>query len=442
MEAYSIVIILLAVAIGLSPVASKIKIPYPILLLIAGIGVGFIPGFQQVSINPDVVFLIFLPPMLYDAAFNISFRDFRNNMNTISLLAISLVFITATGIAVVARYCIPGMTWPLAFVLGAILSPPDAIAAAGVTKGLHLPHRTNTILEGESLVNDASALVAFRFAVATVAGSSFVLWKAGVMFLVAMGGGFLMGWIIWLIFAFINLKFRLNSSVIVSLNVMLPFVAYLLAEEFHVSGVIAVVTAGLIISRHKRKFSEEVRIQSKSVWDTVTFILGGLIFILIGLTFPRVLEDIPFKELGSLIGASFLIFLIALIIRIIVIFWHEFDSKKKLKMFQERLATMPEWKKNEKVRRHYEERLRRIKNFKPLSIKDCIIIGWSGMRGIVSLAAALSLPLVMDDGSVFPLRDTIIFLTVVVVIIMLIIQGIGLPLLIKLLKMKEYSKLS
>ncbi|MDR3273286.1 MAG: cation:proton antiporter, partial [Flavobacteriaceae bacterium] len=189
MEAYSIVIILLAVAIGLHPVAAKIKLPYPVLLLVTGVAVGFIPDFHPVPIHPEVVFLLFLPPMLYDAAYHISFKDFRRNLSTISLLAFTLVFVTTTGIAAAVHYCVPDMTWSLSFVVGAILSPPDAIAATSVTKGLGLPHRTTTVLEGESLINDASALVAFRFAVAAVAGSAFVPWKAGVLFLVALVGG-------------------------------------------------------------------------------------------------------------------------------------------------------------------------------------------------------------------------------------------------------------
>ncbi len=448
MESYSIVITLLAVAIGLYPVAIRIKLPYPILLLAVGIAVGFIPRFGSISIDPEVVFLIFLPPMLYDAAFNISFKDFKSNLNTISLLSISLVFITTTGIAVVARYCIPGMTWPLAFVLGAILSPPDAIAASGVTKGLGLPHRTSTILEGESLVNDASALVAFRFAVAAVAGSAFIPWKAGLMFLVALGGGFLMGVIIWMAFALINKKFNLSTSVIVSLNLLLPFVVYLLAEDVHVSGVIAVVTAGLIISKNKDKLPEAVKIQSKSVWETAIFILGGLIFVLIGLQFPQVIKNIPYEIFWPLIGCSFLIFFVALIIRMITIFWHRFDSKRKSESIRKRHSNFPgiisganlDEKHKKQIEENYKKRIERYLSFVPLSIKECIVIGWSGMRGIVSLAAALSLPLLMDDGSVFPQRDVIIFLTVVVVIIMLLVQGLGLPLLIKVLKISEPKK--
>ncbi len=453
MESYSIVIFLLALAIGLYPVASRIKLPYPVLLLAVGIGVGFIPGFHRISINPNVVFLIFLPPMLYNAAFTISFKGFKANFSTISLLAVSLIFITTTGIAVVARYCIPGMTWPLAFVLGAILSPPDAVAAAGVIKGLGLPHRTVTILEGESLVNDASALVAFRFALTAVAGGSFVLWEAGLMFLVALGGGLLMGWLLWLVLAFVNKHFRLDSSVIVSLNLMLPFVAYLLAEEIHVSGVIAAVTAGLAVSMNKSKFSEKVKVQAKSVSETLIFILEGLIFILIGLEFPRMIRNTPSKEIMPLIAVSFLIFMVALVIRMAVVFWHKRDTELKLASIRKRMPYLVEKQERLKIRlnerplknerlqkrlqkrnQHFESRARRFRDLEPLNIKDCIIIGWSGMRGIVSLAAALSLPLVMANGTSFPQRNTITFLTVVTVTIMLLIQGLGLPLLIKLLK--------
>jgi CPA1 family monovalent cation:H+ antiporter len=440
MELYSIVIILLAVAIGLSPVAVKVKLPYPVLLLAAGVIVGFIPGFHRISINPEVVFLLFLPPMLYDAAYNISFKDFKANLSTISLLAITLVFVTTTAIAVAVHYCIPGMTWQLSIVLGAILSPPDAIAATSVTKGLGLPHRTNIILEGESLINDASALVAFRFAVAAVAGSLFVPWKAGLMFLLALVGGFLVGWGIWTVFTWLVKKRKLDTNVIVSLNLMLPFVAYLIAENLHVSGVIAVVVTGLIVSRHRDKFSEQTNIQSKSAWDTGVFILNGLVFILIGLEFPHILKNIPVNEVLPLIGCAFLIFGVAMLIRMVVIFWHKNAMERRLSAFKRRLNS-PQM---EVIRRQrtspgstlFDERLEILESLR-LHWKEAFIIGWSGMRGIVSLAAALSLPLVMADGSVFPQRDTILFLTVSVVIIMLAIQGLGLPVLVKLLHIKE-----
>jgi NhaP-type Na+/H+ or K+/H+ antiporter len=203
MENYSIVIFILAVMIGLSAIADKVKLPYPVLLIVAGIAVGFIPSIPHIELNPEIIFLIFLPPLLYDAAFNISFKTFKTNINTISTLAITLVFITASGIAVFAHYVIPGMTWPLAFVLGSILSATDAVAAMSITKGLGLSHNTNTILEGESLVNDASALVAYRFAVAAVTGTAFMFWSATLQFGILMAGGVLVGLVVGKILSFI-----------------------------------------------------------------------------------------------------------------------------------------------------------------------------------------------------------------------------------------------
>src|SRR6185312_7809597 len=228
--------------------------------------------------------LVFLPPLLYDAAFNISFKDFRTNINTIGTLAIGLVFITTLGIAAAAHYLIPGISWPLGFVLGAILSATDAVAAIGITKGLGLPQSTVTILEGESLVNDASALVAYRFAIAAVTGVAFVWWKASIQFVLVLGGGFLTGWIMSWLLAVALRFFRNNDLVTISLMLLTPFVAYLVAENFHVSGIIAVVILGLWMARLSReRFPEQIRQQSRHFWDVIIFLLNGFIFLLIGL---------------------------------------------------------------------------------------------------------------------------------------------------------------
>lgn len=250
----------MALMIGLSAVADKVRVPYPILLIMAGIAVGFIPAIPDIELNPEIVFLIFLPPLLYDAAFNISFNDFRTNINTISTLAITLVFITASGIAVVAHYLIPGMTWPLSFVLGAILSATDAVAAMSITKGLGLSNSTTTILEGESLVNDASALVAYQFAVAAVTGVAFVVWKASLQFAVLMAGGALVGFIMGKTLTYILKLVNKNHLVTISFMLLMPFVTYLVAEALHVSGVIAVVILGLGIAAFaKGRANEELK---------------------------------------------------------------------------------------------------------------------------------------------------------------------------------------
>jgi Na+/H+ antiporter len=415
MENYSIVIFILAVMIGLSAIADKVKLPYPVLLIVAGIAVGFIPSIPHIELNPEIIFLIFLPPLLYDAAFNISFKSFKTNINTISTLAITLVFITASGIAVFAHYVIPGMTWPLAFVLGSILSATDAVAAMSITKGLGLSHNTNTILEGESLVNDASALVAYRFAVAAVTGTAFMFWSATLQFGILMAGGVLVGLIVGKILSFIIQRIHHNSMATISFMLLTPFVTYLVAEDLHVSGVIAVVMLGLSIARFSGKiFPDKLKQQSKSFWDVIIFLLNGLIFILIGLQFPFVIKSIESSLIWQYIGYAFAITIIALLLRMARVFLqkinlqHAFD-KGKHKITEDAL----------------------------LDFKNSLIISWSGMRGIVSLAIAIGLPVTLADGRPFPERNAIIFISVVVVLFTLIGQGLTLPWLVKRLRSKD-----
>lgn len=433
MEHYSAIIFLMALSIGMSSLSKKIKIPYPVLLMASGIAVGFIPGFHFIPIDPEVVFLIFLPPILYDAAFNISFQEFRSNINTISMMAITLVFITMAAIAVVARFSIPGMSWPIAFVIGAILSPPDAAAAAGITKSLNLTKRTTTILEGESLINDASALIAFKITVAVAAGTAFVFTDALIDFVISIVGGCLIGIIMAKAGLYIQKKLTLDHTSLMSLNLLLPFVAYMFAEDVGVSGVLAVVILGLIQASkfHRTKeFPERTRLELKSTWGFLTHSLTGLIFILIGLEFPLVLQEVPAKSVIPLIMSSLAIFLVALIIRVIVIFRHKYMIGRILHKAHRDSA-------NPSNNRQTAKRIERVKKMSPLSWKDALVIGWSGMRGIVSLATALALPLLTKSGEAFPHRESILFLTTTTVIFMLLIQGLGLPLLIKMLKIEH-----
>lgn len=412
MENYAVILVIMALMIGISGLAGKIKIPVPMLLLIAGIMIGFVPAMPEIEINPEIIMLLFLPPLLYDAAFNISFQQFKTNMNTIGTLAIGLVFLTTAGIAVIAYYLIPGMTWPLAFVLGSILSATDAVAAVGVTKGLGLSHRTMTILEGESLINDASALVAYRFAVAAVTGISFVTWKASMEFFVVLGGGFLIGWIIFKALALVIGFFRKDAMVVNSLVLLMPFVTYLIAEHFEVSGVIAVVILGLGMSRLSRnKFPDHVKEQSRNFWDIIIFLLNGLIFLLIGLEFPIVLKKIPHIQVWTYAGYAVVIVLVTLLIRMARVYLQQFNLQKA---FQGK-------------RKISEEAL--------FDSKTSFIITWSGMRGIVSLAIALGLPATLNDGEPFPLRSEIVFLSIAVVLISLLGQGLTLPWIIKKLKL-------
>jgi monovalent cation/hydrogen antiporter len=422
MENYSVVLFILASMIGLSAIAGRIKIPYPILLVSAGIAFGFVPGMPVIQLSPEVVFLIFLPPLLYDAAFNISFTQLRKDLPTITTLAIPLVFLTTTAVAICVHFLIPELSWPFAFVLGAILSPPDAVAATGITKGLGLSHRTLTILEGESLVNDASGLIAYRFAVATIAGAQFSLMTASSQFLLVIAGGCLAGIVVARILASFLRQVYGNTVITVSAMALAPFVAYLLAEEFHVSGVLAVVVLGVTLSMYtNRLFPAATKAHNQSFWNVIIFLLNGLVFILIGLEFPQVISSLNAVDIMPLIAYSFLISTVMLVLRILWIFGHSRNIRKKI----ERNLQVPiSWR----MKFYSDEKI---------DWKNSLIIGWSGMRGIVSLASALALPLTLDDGSAFPHRAKLIFISVVVVLITLIVQGLTLPLLVGWLKVDK-----
>ena len=424
MENYSIIIFILAIVIGLSAFADKARLPYPILLVIAGIAIGFIPTMTEIEINPEIIFLLFLPPLLYDASFNISPKEFKTNINTIGTLAVTLVFLTTFWIAVVAHYMIPNISWPLAFVLGAILSATDAVAAVSITKGLGISKKTITILEGESLINDASALVAYRFAVAAVMGSAFIIWQATLQFILLLGGGFLVGFVMSKILAFILKRVHKNPNVTISFMLLMPFVTYLIAEQLHVSGVIAVVVSGLAIARFSKKlFPESLKNNSKGLWDIITFLLNGLIFILIGLNFRYVLKDIDDNMLFPYIGYAFIITIVALLIRMVRIFLQKINLQKSFK--------------NTK-----RKRKRKISEDALLDFNNSIILSWSGMRGIVSLAIAMGLPRFLEDGSPFPERNAIIFISVAVVLFTLIGQGLTLPWIVKKLNAKKEENTS
>jgi len=420
MENYSIIIFILAIVIGLSAFADTIKLPQPILLIIVGVAIGFIPTMSEIEINPEIIFLIFLPPLLYDASFNISPKHFKTNLSTISTLAIPLVFLTTFWIAVVAHYTIPNMTWPLAFVLGAILSATDAVAAISITKGLGISHKTITILEGESLINDASALVAYRFAIATAMGSAFIIWKATLQFVLLLGGGFIVGFIMAKILSSILNRVHKNINVTISFMLLMPFVTYLIAEHLHVSGVIAVVILGLAIARFSKKiFPETLKNQSRSLWDIIIFLLNGLIFILIGLNFRYILKGIDNDMILPYIGYAFIITLVALLIRMVRIFLQKINLQKA---FQN------------------NKRKRKISADALLDFNNSIILGWSGMRGIVSLAIAIGIPKELEDGTPFPQRTVIIFISVAVVLMTLIGQGLTLPWIVKKLSVKRMNQ--
>jgi monovalent cation/hydrogen antiporter len=411
MHNVAIIICLLFVVTALAEVTDKIKIPYPILLVMAGIGIGLFPGLPTISLNPEIVFLIFLPPILYSAAWTTSWKDFKAAKRPITLLATGCVVFTTCAVAWIAHLYIPDFGWKEAFVLGAIISPPDAIAAAAATKGLNVPKRVNTILEGESLVNDATGLIAYRYAVVAVVTGTFELWEAGTQFLFVAAGGILFGFITGFIFKWIHKITPNNPTTDTTFTFLSPFIAYLAAESLHLSGVLAVVTAGLYVSYNSSViFSQQTRLQARGTWDTIIFILNGIVFILIGLQLPSILESIEQHSFMTLLEYGAVVSVAVIIGRIIWVFPGAYIPRL-----------------SKKIREREPE----------VSLKLVTIVAWSGMRGVVSLAAALALPEVIANNQPFPHRDLIIFLTFCVIFSTLILQGLTLRPLIKWLKISS-----
>lgn len=414
MENIATVLVLLAVVTALAEVTDKIKIPYPILLVLAGIGIGLIPGLPHIELNPETVFLLFLPPILYAAAWNTSWADFKAAKRPITLLAIGCVIFTTCAVAWVAHLFIPGLGWPEAFVLGAIISPPDAVAATSATKGLGIPKRIITILEGESLVNDATGLIAYRYAVAAVVSGAFNFWQAGFQFLIVATGGIALGLFMGFIFKWIHKLTPDNPTTDTTLTFLAPFISYLLAESIHLSGVLAVVAAGLFLSWNSSTiFSQQTRLQATGTWNTIIFILNGVIFILIGLQLPYILENITEHSFTTLLKYGGIVSLAVIAGRIIWVYPGTY------------------------VPRLLSKHIRKTEPVPPIRLVT--VVAWSGMRGVVSLAAALALPL-MAGQEPFPNRNMIIFLTFCVIFSTLVLQGLTLRPMIKFFGIKPDDK--
>lgn len=413
MHNIEIVIALLTGVTLLAVVSEKINFPFPILLILIGLAIALIPDLPIIELNSDVVFLIFLPPILYGSAWGTNWHEFKANMRPILLSAIGLVIFTTCLVAFAAHTFIPGFGWAEGFVLGAIVSPPDAVAASAVTKHLGLHRRLSTILEGESLINDASGLIAYKYAIIAVATGNFIFWNASLQFLWMAFAGIAIGLVIGFALYFLH-KFIIEEPTIETVITFLsPYVAYLIAEHFHVSGVLAVVTAGLFLtSRQMEIFSHSTRIKAYATWETVLFILNGVIFILIGLQLKKVIKDIEKYPIDELLFYGLIISVLVIVVRFIWVY---------------PAAILP---------RMLSKRIRETEHF---DIRNVFIFSWSGMRGVVSMAAALALPYTVNEVYPFPNRDLIVFLTFCVVIFTLLVQGLTLAPIIKWIKLPKYS---
>ncbi len=409
----TLILSLLVVVVALAVVAPYLKIPYPILLVFGGLLLGFVPGLPQFTLNPDLIFLLFLPPLLYASAWTTSWRDFRANWHPISLLAIGLVLFTTVLVAVVVHAVVPGLPWAVAFVLGAIVSPTDAVAATSIAQRLGVPRRIVTIIEGESLVNDASGLVAYQFAVAAVVTGTFSFASAGLQFVVNSVGGILIGLAIGLILTQVHRHLN-NPPLEITITLLTPFAAYLIADGLHVSGVLATVTAGLYLAwRAPVLFSADTRQQALAVWSNLTFLLNGLVFIFIGLQLRGILETLQITQrtIVNLLWYGAIVCITTIVVRIVWVFPATYLPRLWNRRLREREA-LPGW-------------------------RNVAMIAWTGMRGVVSLAAAFAVPQVTQSGAPFPDRALILFLTFCVIFATLVLQGLSLPFLIHRLGLKD-----
>jgi monovalent cation/hydrogen antiporter len=396
--------LILAVATMLAA-APTLRVPYPILLVLGGLAIGIVPGMPEFELNPELVFFGVLPPLLYGAAFFTSLRDLRASAKPIGLLAVGLVAVTTAGVAVVAHAFIDELSWSSAFVLGAIVSPTDPLAATSIARRLGVPRKLVTIVEGESLVNDGTGLVLYRVAVLAAVAGSFSAFYTGGLFLVSAGGGIAVGLAVgWLVR---QVRRRLdNPPAEITISLLTGYIAFLPAELMGVSPVLAAVTAGIFLGWHTPELTTaQVRLQGLAVWEIVQYLLNALLFVLVGLQLPVVLDALEEVSTASLLGYAALVSFTVIVVRFAWVF---------------AVLHAPKWI------------ARRMSNW-----RGAVFLSWAGMRGAVSLAAALALPLETDAGAPFPGRDLILFLTFSVILVTLVGQGLTLPAVIRVLGLQD-----
>jgi CPA1 family monovalent cation:H+ antiporter len=398
---------LIVVIVLLIMLARKIKVAYPVLLVLAGLFIGFLPGIPVIHVDPELIFVIFLPPLLYEASWAISWKELWRWRRIISSFAFVVVFLTAMSVAFVANYFIPGFSLALGFLLGAIVSPPDAVSAGAILQFVKVPKRLSSILEGESLLNDASSLIIFRFALIAVATGQFIWYKAALSFSWMVVGGIGIGLLIGWIFKQVHKRLPTDANTDIVFTIVEPYIMYMIGEAVHSSGILAVVSGGLYLSSKRHLFlSSTSRLRGSNVWESLSFVLNGLVFIFIGLALPEITAGLEGVSISSAMGYGVLITFVLIAGRI-------------LSAYGAVIVTL--------VARNFIT----VADTRNPGYKVPFILGWTGMRGVVSLAAALSIPVQLDNGTAFPHRNLILFITFIVILLTLLVQGLTLPYLIR-----------
>jgi CPA1 family monovalent cation:H+ antiporter len=410
-KALELVLVLLAATAAISVLAERLVVPSPVLLVLGGTILAFVPELPRPTLSPEVVFLIFIPPLLYWSALNTSWRDFRSHLRAISLLSVGLVLATMAAVAAVAHALVPGLPWPSAFVLGAIVSPPDAVAVTAVTRRLGIHRAILTVLEGEGLVNDATALVAYRMSVAAVVAGAFSLRTATVEFAWAAAAGVGIGVGVGMGIMALRQRLRVSSVASSTVSLLTPFAAYIPAEHLGASGVLAVVAVGLYLGRRgPRVLSPQTRTQAVAMWEMLAFLLEGLVFILVGLELPMAVAALHEYRIGTLAAAAVAVSVAAVLVRMVWVVPGTYLLRGAMGLLG-RPEPMP-------------------------PLRGVLFIGWAGLRGADSIVIALSLPLTVATGAPFPGRDLILFLTFAIIFVTLVAQGLSLKAVIRWLGLK------
>lgn len=383
--------------------AKRIRVAYPILLVLAGLAISFVPGLPSIQINPDLIFLIFLPPLLYEAAWAISWKELWKWRRIIGSFAFVVVFLTALAVAWASSMFIPGFTLALGFLLGGIVSPPDAVSTGAILNFVKIPKRMESMLEGESLLNDASSLIIFQFALIAVSTGQFSAQTAALSFGWMVLGGAGVGLAIAYAFFKMHKFLPTDANTDLVFTLIAPYLMYIVAEEVHSSGVLSVVSGGLYLAQRRHLFlNSSSRLRAANVWESLSFILNGLVFMLIGLDLPEIIAGLDGISIADAIGYGVLITLVLIICRL-------------LSAFGAIVVTM--------IARNFIT----VADDRYPGLKGPFVLGWAGMRGVVSLAAALSIPVHLSHEVTFPQRNLILFITFVVILLTLVVQGLTLP---------------